>query len=118
MSISELPDVVRDALGTATQAPIPQKARKAATTDKSEPKPEVVDSLLIEFPLASLDTSYPNSRVDVHLDEARARRFRCLLNGLMRARARLANDMPVRTNADVVRWILDQPDLIAAAVKS
>lgn len=118
MSTAELPDVVRDALSVTSER-ADAKPRAKERTDKrtasTVPAADVAtDAVLIEFPIGQLDTRFPNSRVDVHLDEARAQRYRCLLNGLMRSKARLANDMPVRTNADVIRWLLDQPDIAAA----
>lgn len=121
MSTAELPDVVRDALSVTSER-ADAKPRAKERTDKrvvaSVPVPAAdvaTDAVLIEFPIGQLDTQFPNSRVDVHLDHERSKRLRCLLVGLVTSKARLANDMPVRTNSDVVRWLLDQPDLIAAA---
>lgn len=119
MSTAELPDVVQDALSNASVSRPARKPKdapdKQVAARKAAPAAMSADSVLIEFPLGSLDTQFPNSRVDVHLDHERSKRLRCLLVGLVTSKARLANDMPVRTNADVVRWLLDQPDLIAAA---
>jgi hypothetical protein len=103
-----LPDVVKDALGKSAAKVEPKKApppapTKAATVAAGE-------ATLIEVPLGELDTKFPLSRVDVHLDPERARKLRAILNGLKRDKRRLSNDFPVVSNADVMRWILDQID--------
>jgi hypothetical protein len=72
-----------------------------------------VDAILLEIPVGPVVRQFPNSRVDLHLDRERAKRFHAILVGLIARKAKLANGKPVRTNADVVRWLLDQPDLHA-----
>lgn len=76
-------------------------------------KPVTVSDVLLEIPVGSIVRAFPNSRVDVHLDRERSKRFHAILVGLIAKRAKLANGKPVRTNADVIRWLLDQPDLHA-----
>jgi len=77
-------------------------------------KPVTVSDVLLEIPVGSIVRVFPNSRVDVHLDRERSKRFHAILVGLIARRAKLSNGKPVRTNADVIRWLLDQPDLHGA----
>lgn len=113
MAQSNLPPVVADALSPTVGTPqgkrqaqveVKQAARQRQESKHSE------TSVLVEVPIAPYDSKWPNPRVDVHLDNERSIKLLALLNGLKRDKARLNNDMPVRSNADVLRWILDQID--------
>lgn len=132
MSLGSLPDVVRDALAplTSTQqqsapaANVPQSAteqsppivppKTPATKKNKPPKPKQEkrdgqnETVLIELPLGELNSQFPNSRVDLHLHNDNAKKMRRLLNGLKADNAKLINGKCVKTNADVVRWLLDQ----------
>lgn len=106
-----LPPVVADALSPA----VPTNQRRNPPIEvKQKPKHEQSGrqspSVLVEIPIAPYDSKWPNSHVDIHLDESRAKKLLAILNGLKRDKARLNNDMPVRSNADVVRWLIDQVD--------
>jgi hypothetical protein len=105
---SNLPPVVAGALAQPTTATV----RKSPPVDvKREGKPQprqLKDTILIEIPIGEYDSRYPNARVDVHLDLLRAIKMRALLRGLQREKEQLNNGNGIKTNADVVRWLLDQ----------
>ena len=103
--MSSLPAAVLDALGPAVAPAKRQAARSAEKPKTTEPPAGFVS---IEIPLGDLDTKFPNPRLDLRLSDEQAKQMRCMLRGLMAQNARLPNDMPVRTNADVMRWILAQ----------
>ena len=118
MSNGVLPDVVADALAPANGSQsIKQQSRKELPTPqiakaaiKPRAKMESTDGALVELPIGELDSKFPNARVDAHLDPERAKKMRRLVNGLRRDNAKMANGNHVRSNADAIRWLLDQID--------
>lgn len=71
-------------------------------------KPAASPVATIELPLGELGGGYFSRRVDLSLPVESAKALRRVLNGLRANGQRLANDMPIRSNADVVRWLLEQ----------
>jgi len=103
---TNLPDVVQDAITPASQ---PKKSTPAA---KPKPKPEpsgLPDAVTIQAPLGEIDQGYLNRHVEARLTtEQQQQSMRRLLRGLQMAEERLSNGKPVASNADAIRWLLEQ----------
>jgi hypothetical protein len=93
-----LPPALSDAPSTKP------KGKKA----KSEKEAVELPTALIEVPLGESDSGYISNRVDVHLSAGERSTMKRVLNGLKSRGARLQSGKPIWSNADVVRWMLEQ----------
>ena len=105
---SESPVVV-EPVGIA-ELGIPAGMLGAAAVDSSPIQGMGLRSVTIEIPLAvDAGNGYLSRHVDVgRLSAVQKTSLRRLTLGLVAAEERLENGVPVRTNADAVRWVLEQ----------
>lgn len=71
----------------------------------AQPLPE---KIVIEAPMGGLDEGYLSRHVQVQLNGHQRETLRRLVNGLRDSDERLADGKAIESNADAVKWILEQ----------
>jgi hypothetical protein len=101
MSAGELPPVVQDAITPPVQVAVP--CEPAATE-------QVPTSAIVEVPLAPVrEGVFLSDHVSARLNTLKQRRdYRRFLNGLRSSGATLENGRFVDTQADAMKWLVEQ----------
>lgn len=84
----------------------------ANATDGEQPEPVAITDLKIEIPLAKSAMGYASKHVEVRFDQDQRDTLRRIHDALIERNAKLRSGRRVNSNADVVRWMVDQ---VAAA---
>lgn len=109
----ELPPVVKDAL-TPQSAAKRDTARRAAAADARPPaaaSDNPPDAATIQVPLGEIREGFLSSHVEARLATDKQRRnLRRMLLGLRASGAKLENGRFVNTQADLIKWLLEQPE--------
>jgi len=102
-------DVLKDALN-----PVVSNEKKVRPEPKQVPQEEekeaaLPESVVIEIPVGPVDRGYLSRHIDARLKSDQQKQgLRRLFRGLQLAEERLEDGSPVKSNADAVRWFLEQ----------
>jgi len=91
----------------------------AAVAAPSEPPPLYFKRVAVDVPLGDVPVdAYITNHVEVRLTHDQAYALRGLWYGLQAAGERLDGGKPIASNADVIRWLLEQVSRQTAAAES
>ena len=108
----ELPPAVKDAL-TPPQSAAKRDARRAAAAEETRPPASASetppDAATIQVPLGEFREGFLSSHVEARLaTEKQRQNLRRMLVGLRASGAKLENGRFVNTQADLIKWLLEQ----------
>lgn len=99
-------DLPNDIIGEPISNEPAEAAESAGATNTSEAvEPQ---SATVEIPLGELHDGYLSNHVEARLDDKQRRNMRRMLHGLRQRGTVMANGRFVETNADAIRWMLEQ----------
>ena len=83
--------------------------RPKGSKNKKTMQPKVIKGSYVDLSLPTMDSGYYQvRRLQTYLGPRQRKALRCIYDGLQYNDDRLKNDKPVKTQHDVVRWMLDK----------